>query len=267
MSRKPYPSDVTDEEWEFVTPYLTLMKHDAPQREHDLREVFNAMRWIVRTGSPWRYMPNDLPPWEAVYQQSQRWLASGVFDAMTQYLLRILRVLEGRQEEPSAAILDSRTLQSTPESGKRAGYDGAKRKKGSKVHMAVDTLGLLLSLHVTAADEQDRAQVGKLAKAVQKQTGRTVELAYVDQGYTGETPAEAAKKQGIELSVVKLPEAKRRFVLLPRRWVVERSFAWLARFRRLAKDYERLASTLRGMHLAAFAIVMLARLVNWSGSA
>ena len=246
MARKPYPSDVTDEEWEFVTPYLALMSEDAPQREHDLREVFNGMRWIVRTGSPWRYMPNDLPPWEAVYQQSQRWLASGVFEAMTQDLRRILRSLEGRHEEPSAAIFDSRTLRSTPESGKRAGYDGAKRKKGSKVHMAVDTLGYLLSLHVTAANEQDRDQVGKLAKAVQKQTGKTVELAYVDQGYTGERAAGAASKQKIELSVVKLPEAKRGFVLLPRRWVVERSFAWLARFRRLARDYERLASTLKG---------------------
>ena len=266
MARKPYPSDVADEEWEFVTPYLTLMTEDAPQREHDLREVFDAMRWIVRTGSPWRYMPNDLPPWEAVYQQSQRWLASGVFEAMTQDLRRILRLLEGRREEPSAAIFDSRTLQSTPESGKRAGYDGAKRKKGSKVHMAVDTLGHLLSLHVTPADEQDRDQVGRLSKAVQKETGKSVELAYVDQGYTGDRPAEAAAREKIELSVVKLPEAKRGFVLLPRRWVVERSFAWLARFRRLAKDYERLASTLKGMHLAAFAIVMLARLANWPES-
>jgi transposase len=267
MARKPYPSDVTDEEWDFVASYLTLMKEDAPQREHDLREVFNAMRWIVRTGSPWRYMPNDLPPWEVVYQQSQRWLASGVFEAMTRDLRRILRVLEGRAEEPSAAVFDSRTLRSTPESGRRGGYDGAKRKKGSKVHMAVDTLGYLLSLHVTPADQQDREQVGKLAKDVQQQTGKSVELAYVDQGYTGERPAEAARKQQIELAVVKLPEAKRGFVLLPRRWVVERSFAWLTRFRRLAKDYERLASTLKGMHLAAFAIVMLARLVNWDGSA
>ena len=267
MARKPYPSDVTDEEWDFVASYLTLMSEDAPQREHDLREVFNGMRWIVRTGSPWRYLPNDLPPWGAVYQQSQRWLASGVLEAMTQDLRRILRLLDGRREEPSAAIFDSRTLQSTPESGDRAGYDGAKRKKGSKVHMAVDTLGHLLSLHVTAANEQDREQVGKLAREVQKETGKSVELAYVDQGYTGEKPAEAAGKQKIELSVVKLPEAKRGFVLLPRRWVVERSFAWLTRFRRLAKDYERLASTLKGMHLAAFAFIMLARLANWSESA
>ena len=141
MARKPYPSDVTDEEWDFVVPYLTLMTEDAPQREHDLREVFNAMRYVVRGGQVWRMMPNDLPPWPAVYQQAQRWIAAGVFEAMTQDLRRILRLLDGRHEEPSAAIFDSRTLQSTPESGHRAGYDGAKRKKGSKVHMAVDTLG------------------------------------------------------------------------------------------------------------------------------
>ena len=266
MARKPYPSDVTDEEWEFIASYLTLMNAKAPQRKYDPREVFNAMRWIVRTGSQWRYMPHDMPPWEAVYQQTQRWYAAGVFEAITQDLRRILRILVGRQEEPSAAIFDSRTLQSTPESGDRAGYDGAKRKKGSKVHMAVDTLGHLLSLHVTAADEQDRSQVGKLAKEVQKATGKSVELAFVDQGYTGEAAAEAAGKQKIELSVVKLSEAKRGFVLLPRRWVVERSFGWLIRFRRLAKDYERLALTLKGMHLAAFAFVMLARLANWPES-
>lgn len=267
MARKPYPSDVTDEEWQFVAPYLTLMKEDAPQREHDLREVFDAMRWVVRTGSPWRYLPNDLPPWQAVYQQSQRWIASGVFEAMAKDLRELLRMVQGRDPQPSAAIFDSRTLQSTPESGRRAGYDGAKRKNGSKVHAAVDTLGHLLALHVTAANEQDRDQVKKLAKAVQDVTEGQVDLAFVDQGYTGEKPAADAKKKGIELSVVKLPEAKRGFVLLPRRWVVERTFAWAVRFRRLAKDYERLASTLAGMHLAAFVCVMLARLMGMGESA
>ena len=267
MARKPYPSDVTDDEWFFVAPYLTLMKEDAPQREHDLRDVFDSMRWIVRTGSPWRYMPNDLPPWSAVYQQAQRWITAGIFAAMIRDLRELLRMLDGRDPKPSAAIFDSRTLQSTPESGERAGYDGAKRKKGSKVHLAVDTLGHLLALHVTPADEQDRQQVGKLAKEVQQETGKSVELAFVDQGYTGENAAKAASQQKIQLSVVKLPEAKRGFVLLPRRWVVERSFAWLARFRRLAKDYERLAATLAGMHLAAFAFLMLARLMNWGESA
>ncbi len=176
-------------------------------------------------------------------------------------------MLSGRNAEPAAAVFDSRTAQGTPESGGRAGYDGAKRRKGSKTHMAVDTLGHLLALHVTAADEQERAQVAALAERVQAATGGSVEVAFVDQGYTGERPAADAAAHGIELSVVKHAGAKRGFVLLPRRWVVERSFAWLARFRRLARDYERLASTLRGMHLAAFAFVMLARLANWPESA
>ena len=260
MARKPYPSDVNDEEWAFVAPYLTLMREDAPQREHPLREVFNGLRYVVRAGEAWRMMPNDLPPWEVVYGQTRRWLAAGAFEAMTQDLRRILRVLDGRGEEPSAAVFDSRTLQSTPESGGRAGYDGAKRRKGSKTHMAVDTLGHLLALHVTAADEQDRQQVERLAADVRAATGESVELAFVDQGYTGDQPAADAVTHGIELSVVKLPQAKRGFVLLPRRWVVERSFAWLARFRRLARDYERLATTLSGLHFVAFACVLLRRL-------
>ena len=153
--RKPYPSDVSDEEWAFVAPYLTLVREDAPQRTHDLREVFNALRWIVRAGASWRMLPHDFPPWEAVYQQPRRWIAAGVFELMVHDLRALLRLGEGRDKEPTAAILESRTLRSSPESGQRAGYDGAKRKKGSKVHAAVDTLGHLLALHVTPANEQE----------------------------------------------------------------------------------------------------------------
>jgi len=256
-SRKPYPSDVSDDEWALVAPYLTLLPEDAGQREHSLREVFNGLRYVVKTGAPWRWMPNDLPPWAAVYQQAQRWLAAGCFEALADDLRAVLRLAAGRARQPTAAVLDSRTLRSSPESGERAGYDGAKRKKGSKLHMAVDTLGHLLALHVTPADADDRAQVGRLAEAVQEATGDSVQVAFVDQGYTGERAAQAARKHGIELEVVKLPEAKRGFVLLPRRWVVERSFAWAARFRRLAKDYERYASTLADLHLVAFVCLML----------
>jgi transposase len=165
----------------------------------------------------------------------------------------------GRAEEPSAVILDARTLQSSPESRGRAGYDGHKKKKGSKTHMAVDTLGHLLALRVTPANEQERAQVAALAEEVQEITGSRVEVAYVDQGYTGDEPAEAAEAHGIQLEVVKHAEAKRGFVLLPRRWVVERSFGWMARFRRLARDYERLPQTLAGLHFVAFAVLMLTR--------
>ena len=161
MKRKAYPSDVCDDEWAFVAPYLTLMTEDAPQRVHPLREVFNGLRYIVRAEAPWRMMPNDLPPWQAVYQQTRRWLAAGVFKAMVHDLRALLRVARGRNPEPSAAIFDSRTLRSTPESGARAGYDGAKRKRGSKVHMAVDTVGYLLTLFITAANEQDRTRLEK----------------------------------------------------------------------------------------------------------
>src|SRR5919107_2545334 len=167
-SRKPYPSDVSDEEWAFVAPYLALVREDAPQRNHDLREVFNGLRWMVRTGSAWRYMPHDLPPWEVVYQQTRRWLSAGVLEEMVHDLRVLLRLSEGRASDPSAVILDSRTLQSTPESGSRGGYDGAKRKKGTKVHAAVDTLGHLLALHVTPANEQEREYVGEMAGLTRK---------------------------------------------------------------------------------------------------
>ncbi len=256
-TRKSYPSDVSDEEWSFCAPYLTLMKEAAPQRDYPLREVFNGLRWFVRAGCPWRMMPNDLPPWYVVFQQTHRWLIAGCFEAMAHDLRAVLRMALERQEDPSAVILDSRTLQSTPESGGRAGFDGHKKRKGSKVHAAVDTLGHLLALHVTPANAQDRAQVAALAQAVQSVTDRSVEVAFVDQGYTGQEPAQAAAEAGIRLEVVKHHEAKHGFVLLPRRWVVERSFGWAARFRRLARDYERLATTLAGYHWIAFALLML----------
>src|SRR5579883_141093 len=196
VNRKAYPSDVSDDEGALVAPYLTLLPEDAGQRRYPLREVFNALRWLVRAGAPWRLMPNDLPPWEMVYQQTQRWLVAVV----------------------------------------------------------------------TAADEQERDQVGYWAGRVQQVTGESVELAYVDQGYTGDEPAAAAAAHGIRLEVVKLPEAKQGFVLLPRRWVVERSFGWLARFRRLARDYERLAETVEGLTFVAFACLMLHRLIHILGS-
>lgn len=261
-TRKPYPSDVSDEEWHFVAPYLALVREDAPQREYDLREVFNGLRWVVRTGSPWRYMPHDLPPWEAIYQQTQRWIKAGVFEDVVHDLRALLRLSEGRTSDPSAAILDARTLRSTPESGHRAGYDGHKGKKGSKVHAAVDTLGYLLALLVSPANEQERAYVGELADRVQEATGESVEIAFVDQGYTGERASEEVEAHGITLEVVKHEEAKRGFVLLPRRWVVERDFAWASRFRRLVKDYERLPETLAGLHFVAFACLFLQQAVS-----
>jgi transposase len=253
---------VSDDAWAFVAPYLTLMTPEAPQRIYDLREVFNALRWIVRAGAPWRLLPTNFPPWQAVYQQTRRWIEAGCFDDMVQDRRAMLRWTAGRADDPTAVIFDSATRQSSPESGHRAGWDGHKRRNGSKMPWAVATVGPLLALHVTPANEQERAQVGLLAGAVQEVTGKTVELAFVDQGYPGEQPAAAAAEHGIQLEVITLPEAKRGFVLLPRRWVVERSFAWATRFRRLARDYERLPKTVEGLYFVAFACLMLHRLVT-----
>jgi transposase len=208
-TRKSYPSDVSDTEWDFLLPYLTLMRADAPQRSHDLREVFNALRYVVKTGCQWRMLPHDLPDWTVAYQQARRWFLARVFEQIAHDLRVILRLVHERDPQPSATILDGRTLQSTPESGDRAGYDGAKKKHGSKLHAAVDTMGNLLALKVTPANEQERAQVADLAAKVQEVTGGTVAVAFVDQGYTGDQAANDARQSGIELAVVKHPEAKK----------------------------------------------------------
>jgi transposase len=199
---------------------------------------------------------------DALPQQTQRWLKAGVFEEMIHDLRVLLRLSKDRSSEPTAATVDSRTLRSTPESGHRGGYDGHKKgKKGSKVHAAVDTLGHLLALRVSPANEDDRKEVEKLSEEIQRATGENVELAYyyVDQGYTGERTSGAAAEHGIRLEVVKHEEAKRGFLLLPRRWVVERDFAWASRFWRLVKDYERLPETVAGLHFVAFACLFLQR--------
>ena len=255
-----YPSEVSDAEWEFLAPFLTLMSEDAPQRKYPMRDLFNAVRYVVRTGCPWRYLPHDFPPWNAVYQQARRWQQAGVFEQIAHELRLIERVLKDRPEEPTAAVLDGRVLRSTPESGHRASYDGYKRTNGSKVHIAVDTLGNLLAVVVSGAKTQERREVAEVCARLQEATGGTVELAYVDQGYTGEDAASAADAHDVELEVVKHTEAKKGFVLLPRRWVVERTFGWLARHRRLARDYERLAGTLAAYHWVAAIGILLGRL-------
>lgn len=253
-----YPSDVSDEEWTFVLPYLLLSAEDSGARRHPLRAVFDAYRYLLRAGCGWRLLPGDFPPWKAVYDQAARWHAAGVFEALIADLRGMIRLGEGRAWHPSAAVLDSRTLKSTA-SSEGAAYDGAKRVKGRKLHLAVDTLGHLLAAVVSPADTQDRAAVAQLCAAMQAEVAGTVTAAFVDQGYTGATPRAAAAEHGVALLVVKHAGPRRGFVLLPRRWVVERTFAWMTNFRRLNRDYERLSETLRALHVSAHAVTLLAR--------
>ena len=268
--RRPYPSDVADEERALVVPYLTLLRGAAGQRAHALREVFNGLRHVVENGIPRRAMPHDLPPWAAVYQQAQRRPRAGCLATLAHDRRAVPRLATGRAE-PSAAVPDSRTLRSTPEGGHRAGRDGRKRTRGSKLHLAVDPPGHRLALPVTPAGEGDRAAVAEPAEAVPDATGASVELAFVDQGHTGERPADAAQAHGIALEVVGLPGAKRGVVVLPRRLsaaltsrrgigpsptVVERSFARMARCRRPARDHARLPDVRAGLHPVACVTLM-----------
>jgi transposase len=254
MERKAYPSDISDEEWGFVAPYLTLMTEEAPQRDHSLREVFNGLRWMVRAGASWPMIPHDLAPWWVVYQQTQRWIKAGVFEAMVHDLRTLLRLAQGRKAQPSAVILDSRTLQSTPRAACWVRW--GQTQEGLQNPHGGGHAGRSVGLLVTPANEQDRDQVQQLTSKAQEVTGETVEVALVDEGYTGEKATQAAEGEGIRLEVIKLPDVKKGFVLLPRRWVFERSFGWAARFRWLARDYERLPETLIGLNFLALAILM-----------
>ncbi|WP_104991608.1 IS5 family transposase [Deinococcus sp. NW-56] len=257
MDRRAYPSDVDDEMWLFMRPYLTLVPENAPQRKYSLREMLNATLWVARTGSQWAYLPHDFPPYELVYQQARRWMEHGCFENMAHDLRALKREDALREGIPTVAIIDSRTLQSTAESGARAGYDGAKRRKGSKIHAAVDTLGNVLTLLVTPGNEQDRDQVYDLCREVQALTGGSIDVVIADQGYTGDQASTDAAVNDVELVVVKRPSGAHGFVLLPRRWIVERTFAWTARFRRLARDLERLPEMLLGFHWLALSVLLL----------
>jgi transposase len=177
MDRKGYSTDVPDEEWGFAAPYLSLTDIDTPQLKCELRDMFDALRWMPRACAPWRMLPNDFQPWELVYQQTQRRSKAGCFESMVSDLLLSIRVAPGRRGPPSAVIRDGCTIHSTCEGGPRAGYDGYRCKRGSRINIAVDRLGQLLALHVTPANEQERAQVAEIARQVQQATGRRVKVA------------------------------------------------------------------------------------------
>lgn len=249
MKRKPYPTDLTDEQWAKLEPHLPKLHGRGAPRRVDLREILNALLYLSRTGCQWRMVPHDLPPWETVYYYFSQWRDGGIWERLNRELRIEIRVSVGKDPEPSAAILDSQSVKTTETSGLR-GYDAGKKVNGIKRHIVVDTLGLILAVLVSKADVQDRDGARTVLEKIKGQFPRLQKI-WADGGYAGTLVDWVKSLCGWVLEIVKRSDTAKGFELLPHRWIVERTFAWLNRSRRLSKNFERLATSSEAMvHLA-----------------
>lgn len=254
-----YTSDMTDAEWELIGYCFPKPSKLGRPRKHDLREVLNAIFYVVKTACQWRNLPRDFAPWGTVYSYFRAWKRNGLWERIHTQLRGHVREVAGRKRDPSAAIIDSQSVKST-ECSEERGYDAGKKVNGRKRHILVDTIGLLLCVMVLPANIQDR-DGGKqlLAKFFAHTPRRRVRCIWADSGYAGELVECVRKLWRCALEVVKRTELHT-FKILPRRWVVERTFGWLGRHRRLNRDYERQAKTGETMVYLAMIRLMLARL-------
>jgi putative transposase len=258
MERKPYPSDLNDAEWQILKPLIPPAKPGGRPRSTDMREVLNGIFYFLRSGCAWRMLPNDLPPYGTVYHYFRQWKGDGTWEYMNQELRTRLRVADGREAEPSAAILDSQSVKTVDVKGVR-GYDAGKKVKGRKRHILVDTMGLLLMVLVHAANIQDR-DGAKLLLDKAKGCFSRLRLIWADGGYKGKLVDWVRNTHSWVLEIVKRDKGVKGFQVLPRRWVVERTFAWLCFYRRLSKDYEVLTETSEAVIYAAMVHLMVRRL-------